>query len=81
MGLIHPRRNTSDANALMARRLVERGVRYVQIYSGGGNFTESWDAHFDLVENHGMHAKEDRSAYCRAVEGSERPRSCSIPRS
>jgi hypothetical protein len=43
---------------LMARRLVERGVRYVQIYSGGGNFTESWDAHFDLTLNHSMHARE-----------------------
>jgi hypothetical protein len=43
---------------LMARRLVERGVRFVQIYSGGGNFEPSWDAHFDLEENHGMHCKE-----------------------
>ncbi len=43
---------------LMARRLVERGVRFVQIYSGGGNFTESWDAHFDLELNHGMHCAE-----------------------
>jgi uncharacterized protein (DUF1501 family) len=42
----------------MARRLVERGVRFVQIYSGGGNFEPSWDAHFDLEENHGMHCKE-----------------------
>jgi hypothetical protein len=43
---------------LMARRLVERGVRFVQIYSGGGNFAESWDAHFDLKGNHEMHAGE-----------------------
>ena len=43
---------------LMARRLVERGVRFVQIYSGGGNFAESWDAHFDLKGNHDMHAGE-----------------------
>ena len=43
---------------LMARRLVERGVRFVQIYSGGGNFTESWDAHWDLELNHGMHCRE-----------------------
>lgn len=42
----------------MARRLVERGVRFVQIFSGGGNFTESWDAHFDLELNHGMHCAE-----------------------
>jgi hypothetical protein len=43
---------------LMAARLVERGVRFVQIYSGGGNFTESWDAHWDLELNHGMHCAE-----------------------
>lgn len=44
--------------ALMARRLVERGVRYVQIYSGGGNFEPSWDAHWNLKENHGTHCAE-----------------------
>jgi hypothetical protein len=44
--------------ALMARRLVERGVRFVQIYSGGGNFQESWDAHWDLKANHEMHCGE-----------------------
>lgn len=43
---------------LMARRLVERGVRFVQIFSGGGNFGESWDAHWDLKENHEMHCAE-----------------------
>ena len=44
--------------ALMARRLVERGVRYVQIFSGGGNFEPSWDAHWDLKANHGQHCAE-----------------------
>src|SRR5215472_1540423 len=44
--------------ALMARRLVERGVRYVQIYSGGGNFEPSWDAHWDLKGNHEQHCAE-----------------------
>ncbi|HYP09777.1 MAG TPA: DUF1501 domain-containing protein [Bryobacteraceae bacterium] len=43
---------------LMARRLVERGVRYVQVFSGGGNFGESWDAHWDLKENHEQHCME-----------------------
>jgi hypothetical protein len=43
---------------LMARRLVERGVRFVQLYSGGGNFQTSWDAHWELRENHGQHAAE-----------------------
>ena len=44
--------------ALMARRLVERGVRFVQLFSGGGNFQESWDAHWDIKENHGLHCAE-----------------------
>ena len=37
---------------LLARRLVERGVRYVQIYSGGGPVSMQWDAHSNLIENH-----------------------------
>jgi len=44
--------------ALMARRLVERGVRYVQIFSGGGNFDPCWDAHWDLEKNHRLHCAE-----------------------
>ncbi len=43
---------------LIARRLVERGVRFVQVYSGGGNQQESWDAHFGLKVNHDMHCAE-----------------------
>jgi hypothetical protein len=37
---------------LLARRLVERGVRFVQIYSGGGPISVQWDAHSNLVANH-----------------------------
>jgi hypothetical protein len=43
---------------LLARRLVERGVRFIQIYSGGNHLDTSWDAHGDLVKNHNMHAAE-----------------------
>jgi len=43
---------------LLARRLVERGVRFVQIYSGGGVFDQNWDAHNGIVKNHEMHARE-----------------------
>lgn len=42
---------------LMARRLVERGVRFIQIYSGGAHNDDNWDAHGDLVLNHNRHAK------------------------
>jgi len=37
---------------LTARRMVERGVRFVQIYSGGMENQQSWDCHGDLVGNH-----------------------------
>src|SRR4029079_12495301 len=32
--------------------LVERGVRFVQLYSGGGPLITQWDAHDDLNSNH-----------------------------
>lgn len=45
-------------NCLVARRLVERGVRFVQLYSGGGHLEETWDAHKSIETNHGEHAGE-----------------------
>ncbi len=45
-------------NCLIARRLVERGVRFVQLYSGGGHLEETWDAHESIEKNHGRHAAE-----------------------
>ncbi|HEY2156184.1 MAG TPA: DUF1501 domain-containing protein, partial [Isosphaeraceae bacterium] len=43
---------------LMARRLVERGVRFVQIYSGGMENERSWDGHADIAKNHSWFAGE-----------------------
>ena len=43
---------------LTARRMVERGVRFVQIYSGGMDNQMSWDCHADLEGNHGGFARE-----------------------
>lgn len=43
---------------LMARRLVERGVRMVQIYSGGTENERSWDGHADIAGNHRQFAGE-----------------------
>ena len=43
---------------LLARRLVERGVRFVQIYHGGGAQQQSWDAHHGVEENLGIHCPE-----------------------
>ncbi|MFN7806453.1 MAG: DUF1501 domain-containing protein, partial [Planctomycetaceae bacterium] len=44
-------------NCLLARRLVERGVRFVQLYSGSGS---QWDAHTKIEENH--------SRLCRSTD-------------
>ncbi|MEX2172285.1 MAG: DUF1501 domain-containing protein [Pirellulales bacterium] len=41
---------------LLARRLVERGVRFIQLYSGGNHNDKNWDAHGDLAVNHNLHA-------------------------
>jgi hypothetical protein len=43
---------------LTTRRLLERGVRYVQIYSGGMDNQLSWDGHSDIQGNHSGFAKE-----------------------
>src|SRR5205807_7776719 len=43
---------------LMARRLVERGVRFVQIYSGGEENERSWDGHTNIAANHRQFAGE-----------------------
>ena len=45
-------------NCLVARRLVERGVRFIQLYSGGGHLDETWDAHESIEKNHGRHGAE-----------------------
>lgn len=45
-------------NCLIARRLVERGVRFIQLYSGGGHLEETWDAHESIEKNHGQHGAE-----------------------
>jgi hypothetical protein len=44
--------------ALLARRLVERGVRFVQIYSGGMENERSWDGHREIDANHRQFAGE-----------------------
>ena len=43
---------------LLARRLVEKGVRFVTVVSGGGPGNLQWDAHSDIEENHLRMASE-----------------------
>lgn len=42
-------------NCLLARRLVERGVRFIQLYSGSGS---KWDAHSKIEQNHSQYCGE-----------------------
>ncbi|MGH9629778.1 MAG: DUF1501 domain-containing protein, partial [Bryobacteraceae bacterium] len=51
---------TSDfgRKCLVTRRLLERGVRFVQLYSGGGHIEDTWDGHTDCISNHKLHAGE-----------------------
>ncbi len=43
---------------LMARRMLERGVRFVQLFAGGtfGSPRRNWDGHEDMVANHSQEA-------------------------
>lgn len=49
-GIDNSRSRSYGSKCLMARRLVESGVRFVQVYSDG-----EWDAHDNLAENHTHH--------------------------
>jgi hypothetical protein len=58
---------------LIARRLIERGVRFVQVYSGGGHNQETWDAHGNVYENLQVHGPEiDRPIYGLITDLKER---------
>ena len=54
------REQTADfgRGCLLARRLLERGVRFVQVFAGGafGSPRINWDGHENMVQNHGQEA-------------------------
>ncbi|MFO0013198.1 MAG: DUF1501 domain-containing protein [Planctomycetota bacterium] len=52
--------STFGRQCLIARRMVERGVRFIQIYSGGGNAggQNTWDGHHGIEENLKLHCPE-----------------------
>ncbi len=53
--------NDYGRRCLLARRLVEKGVRFICVVSGGGPGNKQWDAHNDIEENHvRMAAQTDR---------------------
>jgi Protein of unknown function (DUF1501) len=59
-GLDNPITEPFGRQCIMARRLVERGVRFVQLYHGGLGVQnrDTWDAHGNVRENHTQHAAE-----------------------
>ena len=57
-GLDNPRTEDFGRKCLITKRLLERGVRYIQLYSGGGHIEDTWDGHTDCISNHKLHAAE-----------------------
>ncbi len=57
-GLDRPECNDFGRACLLARRLLERGVRFVQLFGGGsfGNPRINWDGHENMRQNHGQEA-------------------------
>jgi hypothetical protein len=57
-GLDRPETAEFGRGCLLARRLLERGVRFVQLFSGGsfGNPRINWDGHENMRANHGQEA-------------------------
>lgn len=59
-GLDDSETSPTGRQCLLARRLIERGVRFVQVWSGALNAgfpRQNWDGHEDMVNNHGREAK------------------------
>ena len=71
-GIDNPRCGHFGKQCLMARRLVERGVRFVQIYSGGEENERSWDGHMNIKANHSGFAGETDLPIAGLLEDLER---------
>ena len=52
---------------ITARRLLERGVRFVQIYSGGMENQRAWDGHIDIRGNHSQFAGETDQPFAALI--------------
>jgi hypothetical protein len=64
-GLDDPSTEDFGRNCLVARRLLERGVRFVQVWNGADNGfpRRNWDSHEDLARDHGVMGRSlDRPA-------------------
>jgi hypothetical protein len=57
-GLNDKRTADFGRKCLITRRLLEKGVRFIQLYSGGGHIEDTWDGHTNCIANHKLHAGE-----------------------
>ncbi|MFN7935251.1 MAG: DUF1501 domain-containing protein [Bryobacteraceae bacterium] len=57
-GIHNPLTADFGRKCLITRRLLEKGVRFIQLYSGGGHIEDTWDGHNDCITNHKLHAGE-----------------------
>ena len=57
-GLNDKRTADFGRKCLITRKLIEKGVRFIQLYSGGGHIEDTWDGHNDCISNHTLHAGE-----------------------
>lgn len=57
-GVNNPLTADFGRKCLITRRLIEKGVRFIQLYSGGGHIEATWDGHNDCITNHKTHAGE-----------------------
>ncbi len=64
-GLDSPETAIFGRNCLLARRLVERGVRFVELYCGSGS---GWDAHTKLEANHAKWCKASDQPVAALIE-------------
>src|SRR5262245_503871 len=71
-GIDNPKATHFAKQCLIARRLVERGVRFVQIYSGGMENDLSWDGHNNIAKNHGGFAAETDQPIAALLEDLDR---------
>jgi uncharacterized protein (DUF1501 family) len=57
-GLDQKETETFGQQCLVARRLVERGVRFIQLFHGGIGSAGAWDSHRDIKTNHTKLSKQ-----------------------
>ena len=69
-GLDAPGTESIGRLCLLARRLVERGVRFIQIYCGAGS---KWDAHSDIERNHSQTCRAMDQPVAGLAQGSQMP--------